>query len=239
MFFDKWLVGPERKIWFILIFYFALFVGALKILFGWILPLMLSCLTHCCCRGRQNLKKKYGREDGSTYAVVTGGSDGIGLELCNQLAEHGFNICMISRNKDKIDLKIAEVAKKYPNIQTIGLQCDFSKLQSLAEYRDFVSTSGLDKLDIGVLCLNAGVGFMGPIDLIKDDKFEAIWTVNGLHIVYLLKALVNQLMDRDTRAAILISSSIAADCVMGGLASYSAVKTGISNWGESLHFELK
>ena len=191
MFFDKWLVGPDRKVWFMVIFYFILFVGAWKILFGWILSPMLTCFTHCCCRGRQNLKKKYGREDGSAYAVVTGGSDGIGLELCYQLAQHGFNICMVSRNKAKVDIKLAEVAKKYPNVQTLGIQGDFSKLHTLAEYRDFVSTSGLDKLDIGVLCLNAGVALMGPLDLVEDDKLEAMWTVTGLHNVFLLKALVN------------------------------------------------
>ena len=55
---------------------------------------------------RQNLNQKYGRIDNSAYAVVTGGSDGIGLEMCHQLAEHGFNICMISRNKQKVDEKL-------------------------------------------------------------------------------------------------------------------------------------
>ena len=55
------------------------------------------------------MRQKYGREDGSTYAVVTGGSEGLGLELCDQLAAQGFNICMISRNEQKIDTKISEL----------------------------------------------------------------------------------------------------------------------------------
>jgi len=48
-------------------------------------------------RGRYDLMDRYG-EKGKSWAVVTGGSDGIGLELCRQLAETGFNICMIARN---------------------------------------------------------------------------------------------------------------------------------------------
>ena len=45
-------------------------------------------------------KKKYGKND--SWAVVTGGSDGIGLEICYQMAEKGFNICIVSRNLGKI-----------------------------------------------------------------------------------------------------------------------------------------
>ena len=64
----------------------------------------------------------------------------------------------------------------------------------MAEYRDLVATSGLEDLDIGVLCLNAGIFNVGPIDLIEDDRFEAVWNVNGLHNVYMLKALTKKLM---------------------------------------------
>ena len=47
--------------------------------------------------------------------MVSGGSDGIGLELCNQLAGHGFNICIVSRNKVKIEQKISELRIDHPN----------------------------------------------------------------------------------------------------------------------------
>jgi hypothetical protein len=36
-----------------------------------------------CCRKNQNLLQKYGTPGKKTYAVVTGGSDGIGLEICH------------------------------------------------------------------------------------------------------------------------------------------------------------
>jgi short-subunit dehydrogenase len=38
--------------------------------------------------------------------VVTGGSDGIGFEICQQLAKQGFNICIVARNKNKIEEKL-------------------------------------------------------------------------------------------------------------------------------------
>lgn len=54
----------------------------------------------------KDLKKTYGD---NSWAVVTGGSDGIGFGFCEELAAQGFNICMISRSKSKIDLKIKEL----------------------------------------------------------------------------------------------------------------------------------
>lgn len=36
---------------------------------------------------------------GGGWAVVTGGSDGIGQGFCEELAKLGFNICVISRTK--------------------------------------------------------------------------------------------------------------------------------------------
>ena len=81
MFFDKWLVGEERVTAFAWLVYICLVIGLLKLLI-WILTPLCICLRHC-CRCKQNLNAKYGRADNSAYAVVTGGSDGIGFELCN------------------------------------------------------------------------------------------------------------------------------------------------------------
>ena len=71
-----------------------------------------------CCRCRQNLLRKYSDKGNpkSTWAVVTGGSDGIGLEFCHKFARQGFNICIISRSKSRIDAKLKEITDLYPNI---------------------------------------------------------------------------------------------------------------------------
>ncbi len=39
---------------------------------------------------------RYGGKD--SWVIVTGGSDGIGLEICQQMAVIGFNICIVGRN---------------------------------------------------------------------------------------------------------------------------------------------
>lgn len=52
-----------------------------------------------------NTYKKYSNGlvgDRGTWAVVTGGSDGIGLAICRKLAKEGFNICIVARNENKM-----------------------------------------------------------------------------------------------------------------------------------------
>lgn len=47
---------------------------------------------------------RYGSKSGKkSWAVVTGGSDGIGEEFCKELARRGFNICMVGRNTKKME----------------------------------------------------------------------------------------------------------------------------------------
>ena len=104
-FLDPYLTGEDKKTWLVWLFYLAILIGVYKIA-CFILSPLFACAKHFCCRCKQNLNAKYGRRDGSSWAVVTGGSDGIGLEMCHQLADQGFNICIMSRSKDKIDSKL-------------------------------------------------------------------------------------------------------------------------------------
>ena len=52
-----------------------------------------------------NCFDKYGHKN--TWALVTGGSDGIGLEISQQLARQGFNILMIGRDRAKMMEKLS------------------------------------------------------------------------------------------------------------------------------------
>jgi len=70
----------------------------------------------------QNLAEKYGK---GSWAVITGGSDGIGLEFCYQLASQGFNIVIIARNEEKSKAAGAKIMEKYENIAVKVITADF------------------------------------------------------------------------------------------------------------------
>jgi len=108
----------------------------------------------------------------------------------------------------------------------------------VAEYKELVSRE-LAGLDIGVLCLNAGCWVTGPVDLQADSDFERVFGLNALHVVYLTKALLPQLQERDGKSLILTTSSSLANAVLPGLANYCATKAMVSNFMEALYFEVR
>ena len=77
----------------------ALMVFGGLLLAAWAFKI-IAFITRNTLRCQNNIYGLYGL--GDTWAVVTGGSDGIGEQFCLQLAQKGFNICIISRNKSKM-----------------------------------------------------------------------------------------------------------------------------------------
>ena len=99
--------------------------------------------------------KKYADPSKKAWAVVTGGSDGIGEQLCRDLAARGFNICIIARNQTKINEKLADIkAKCGHEIETRCIVADLGKMTKYSEYERIAQE--LADIDIAMLFLNAG-----------------------------------------------------------------------------------
>ena len=85
-------------LWTYLIVPLALILGTIKLIS---LALGLaSLIKRQFLRTRMDHLSRYGGK--GTWALVTGASDGIGLEFCKQLARDGFNICLVSRTESKL-----------------------------------------------------------------------------------------------------------------------------------------
>ena len=95
-------------------------------------------------------------------------------------------------------------------------------------------------IDIGFVALNAGTYAGGPIDLVEDEAFEIQYGLNVLHVVYMIKALLERQMKREKRSAIMITSSgISYMPGLPGIQSYVCTKKCVSVFGEALYYELK
>lgn len=77
----------------------------------------------------------------------------------------------------------------------------------MAKYRE-VANKHLKDLDIGYLALNAGMMTASRFfHLLKDEEVDEIMILNGVHPVLLAKALLEQLLQRKSRSALVITSS--------------------------------
>jgi short-subunit dehydrogenase len=64
-------------------------------------------------------------------------------------------------------------------------------------------------------------------------------TINALHPIYLTKALLPQILARESKSAIVITSSGLGNAPVPGIIPYSASKSFSSFFGEALNMELK
>lgn len=186
-----------------------------------------------------NFTTKYNQ--GDCWAVVTGGSDGIGEQFCKDLAAQGFNICIVARNEKKMIEKlegIKAVATKAG--KTIKTRYVVADLAALTTYKDYaLIAEKIKDIDIAFLILNAGWTVMGPFKDLTPEEVEQTVTINAIHPTYLCKALLPQLLARKKRSGIIIMSSGLGSVAVPGVISYSASKSFSSFLGEALHTELK
>lgn len=158
------------------VFSVALVYGCWKALWGmWACGKAVN--KHCCrsrCQKKDRLYQLYGNskagsQEERSWAVVTGGSDGIGLAMAKKLAvDSKFNICIIGRNEEKMKTKLEEINKVCKEecgveVQTKYVVADFAEMLTIQDYQDTL-VEPLKDLDIGVLVLNAGWVQMGPFE---------------------------------------------------------------------------
>ena len=98
----------------------------------------------------------------------------------------------------------------------------------------------LSNLDVGYLALNAGIGSGGKFFADTEDELvESVMNINGLHVVYMAKAMLTMMLAREKRSAIIITSSVMSYIGLAASSTYAATKAMERLFGEALHYELK
>lgn len=92
---------------------------------------------------------------GTTYALITGASQGIGKEIAVSLAKHGYNLLLAARSADKLK-ELKSVFEKEYRATVDSMTVDLSTSAGAEALEKWV----LEKeYDVSVLVNNAGYGF--------------------------------------------------------------------------------
>ena len=176
---------------------------------------------------KQRLKTKYGE-----WAIITGASSGIGLELATQLATAGFNLVINSRHLDKLQ-EVEKQLKPISNIEIKIVASDVSETESID--RLIQSTQGLN---IGLIVISAGYGTSG---LFIDGSLHS--EINMLRVnceaLLSLTHYYSQQFVQQKRGGIILMSSMVAFQGTPYSANYAATKAYVQTLAEALAVELK
>jgi short-subunit dehydrogenase len=171
--------------------------------------------------------KRYG-----DWAVVTGGSDGIGRAMAEQLAEAGLSLVLTARRRDRLDAVASEITTRY------GVECRVvaADLGSAASVDAIVEAAATR--DVGILVAAAGFGTSG--DFIGNDIAAELnmIDVNCRAVVALAHHFGARFAARGRGGIVLMSSLLAFQGVPKA-ANYAATKAFIQTFAEGLRVELR
>lgn len=167
------------------------------------------------------------------YALITGGTSGIGLELAKLFAQDHYNVIIVARNQQELN-STAELLRPY-GVEVITMAKDL--FQRNAAY-EIYSELQERNIQIDVLVNDAGQGQHG---LFVDNDLEReidIIQLNVISLVALTKFYLKDMVARG-EGKILNLASIASEVPGPWQAVYHATKAFVLSFSEAIQNETK
>ena len=167
------------------------------------------------------------------WALVTGGSSGMGLEYARQLAEIGCNLLLVSNQMEELEQAASvlktDVIQVLPHYQNLATETAADELLAFCQS---------ENLPIDILINNAGMFFFE--ELTSENEAKAL-TMMRLHIFTptRLCVLFGEEMKKRGYGYIINMSSMAAKLPCPGITVYSATKAYLKSFSKSLYFEMR
>lgn len=173
-------------------------------------------------------------QQNTQYALVTGGTNGIGFELAKLLAKDGYNLIIVARGQEGLD-KAANDLKITYNVEVIPISKDLFYPGNAFELVDEVRAKGIT---VDILVNDAGQGLYGEF---KDTDIQRELDIVQLNISSLLVLTKSFLQDMLARGSgkILNLASIAGKLPGPRQSVYHGTKAFVHSFTEALRSELK
>jgi uncharacterized protein len=166
-------------------------------------------------------------------ALITGASNGIGLELAKIHASNGGNLVLVARNKSKLDELKTELENQYKiSVYTIGK--DLSLANAAQQVYDETSQQ---KIQVDFLINNAGFGDFGMF--VETDWNKELQMIN-LNITTLTQFTKLYLQDMVARKSGRIMNVASTAAFQSGptMAVYYATKAYVLSFSEAVDNEV-
>ena len=141
------------------------------------------------------------------YALVTGASAGIGLEIARYLAIKGYDLILTARREDRLQKARRQILDKFPDRNVLVIPADLSKREECMRlFEESCAGAGSENIDFVVN--NAGMGVYGRF---LETDLEKELTLIDLNVtsVHILSKLFLRLMVKNGHGILLNVGSCA------------------------------
>jgi 3-oxoacyl-[acyl-carrier protein] reductase len=166
-------------------------------------------------------------------ALITGAGKGIGKAIALALAKEGVNVILVARTQEEIDSVAAKVRSL--RVKALAITADVADIKSVnAAVEKALAEFGT----IDILINNAGIAAFGKFLELEPTDWERIIQVNLMGTYYVTRAVLPNMIERQTGDIINISST--AGLSGNALTSaYSASKFAVLGLTDSLMQEVR
>lgn len=166
------------------------------------------------------------------WALIAGGSEGLGSAFAHRLAEKGVDLVLVARKPEPLATLAAEIRAAHGR-EVVTLPLDLTAADAGEQVRDAVGDR-----EIGMLIYNAGAdnGFGHFVDRPIADA-ERMVTLNVLTPMRLTRHFLAGMAGRG-RGGVVLISSISSCAGSAGNAVYAGSKAFINLLAETLWYEV-
>ena len=169
-----------------------------------------------------------------SYALITGGSKGIGKEMAFQLASKGYNLLLVARSFDELNEAKSEIERVYA-VKVDVLASDLYSKEAPKQIFDWCESK---KYEVSILINNAGHGLWGFFENLALDAQQKMIQLNISALVELTYLFI-PILKKSKKAYIMNVGSTAAYQAVPSLAAYAATKSFVVLFTRGIRFELK
>lgn len=168
------------------------------------------------------------------YALVAGGSKGIGFAIAEALAKRNYNLILIARNMDTLMAAKNKIESAYP-VHVEILSYDLSKDETATEIAKWCTDKNIH---LKMLCNVAGLGGAEDYLSISLDSLRYMVRLNVESAMSLSLTLL-PLLEKNTPAYILNVASMAGFAPIPSKNLYAATKAAVVSFSYSLRYQLR
>jgi 3-oxoacyl-[acyl-carrier protein] reductase len=161
------------------------------------------------------------------FAIVTGGTRGIGRAITESLLREGVSVAICGRSRDTVDPAVSQM-KALGRI--VGFPADVTKVDEVSKFFDAVDRE-FGALDI--LVNNAGAGVFRKVGEMSPEEWHRNIDLNLNGPFYCSHAALARFSERGGGFLVNISSLAGKNAFSGG-AGYNAAKAGVNLFSEAL-----
>ncbi len=166
------------------------------------------------------------------WALITGGSEGLGAEFARQIAARGMNLVLVARRLDVLQALCSEVQDRF-HVKTIPISLDMAEPGSVGKL-----CARTSDLDIGLLVCSAASSPLGDFLEVPAEKHDRLVDLN-CRVPALLSWELGRRMATRHKGGIILMSSMAGFQGTGFVAHYAASKAYVRVLAEGLWNELR